>query len=249
MRPRLLLVISTVAIAAIASGCGSSQAASNGVQSKTGKQIVAAAVSATEHESAFHFVETASSSASSVRIVGDVGSSGGEQHIVVRDGSQSGKITVVLADGTAYFTGDVFGLEGFTGLSKTNATSLAGKWISVPSSNASFSSIAASLAVKTAAPQLVSLAGTLTRGKVSTELGHQAVAVDAAQSTSSGSLALTLYVATTGKALPIQVKGTTKVTGGTARDITATFSKWDESVHASAPASSEPISDVKALAG
>jgi hypothetical protein len=243
-----LLVISTVAIAATA-GCGSSSAGSNGVLSKSGKQIVAAAVSATAHESAFHFVETASSSASNVRIVGDVGSAGGEQRIDVSEGGRSGKITVVLADGTAYFTGDVFGLEGFTGLSEANARSLAGKWISVPSSNASFSSIAASLAVKTAASQLVSLTGTLTRGKVSTELGHQAVAVDAVQSSSSGSLALTLYVSTTGKALPIQVVGTTKTSGTPTRKIKATFSNWGETVHASAPSSSEPIADVKALAG
>jgi hypothetical protein len=250
MRVRPLLVIATVAIA-FAAGCGSSAAGSgsNGVESKSASQIVAAAVAATEHQSSFHFVETAGSSQSSVKIVGDVGSSGGEQHITVAEGKQSGHITVVLAKGTAYFTGDVFGLEGFTGLTKANATGIAGKWIAVPSTNASFSSIAASLAVKTAAGQLVKLTGTLTRGKVSTELGHKAVSVKAAQKTTAGTLALTMYVATTGDALPIRVEGITQATGSVARTIAATFTDWGEMVDASAPKSFEPIADVKALAG
>jgi hypothetical protein len=255
MRPRLLLVISTVAIAFVA-GCGTSTAGpkasgggSNGVQSKSAKQIVAAAVAATKRQSSFHFVETAAMTKSSVLIVGDVGSSTGEQHITVHDGGQSGHITVLLAKGTAYFTGDTFGLEGFTGLTKALATGLAGKWISVPSSNASFSTIAASLAVKTAAEQLVQLSGNLSRGKKSTQLGHPAIAVKAAEKTSSGSLSLTMYVDTKGAALPIRVQGTTQATGSAARSIDATFTNWGEAIHLSAPQGAEPISSVKSLAG
>ncbi|MGA2529267.1 MAG: hypothetical protein ABSG36_08925 [Acidimicrobiales bacterium] len=258
MRPRLLLVILTVAIA-FAAGCGGSTAGSggtskgsaalNGIATKTGKQIVAAALAATKTQSSFHFVEVASTTASSVSIVGDVGSSSGEQRITVSESGESGHITLLLADKTAYFSGDTFGLEGFTGMSKADATPLAGKWIAVPSSNSTFSALSASLAVKTAAAQLVSLTGTLTRGKASTELGHKAIAVKAAEKNKSGSLALTMYVATTGAALPIRVEGTTQATGSAARSITATFSNWGEKLNLSAPASSEPIADVKALKG
>jgi hypothetical protein len=249
-----LLVISTVAIAFIA-GCGGSSTGSgssggsNGVASKSGSQIVAAAVAATKKQVSFHFVEMAGTTGSTVQIVGDVGSSAGEQRITVHQGGQSGHITVLLANRTAYFTGDAFGLEGFTGLTKTLATGLAGKWISVPSSNASFSSIASSLAVKTAAVQLVQLSGTLTRGKTSIELGHPAVSVKAAEKSSTGRLALTLYVSTKGAALPIRVEGTTQATGSAARSVVATFTDWGESVHLSAPHGAEPISSVKSLAG
>ncbi|MGA3352055.1 MAG: hypothetical protein ABSD85_02575 [Acidimicrobiales bacterium] len=258
MRPRLRLVTLTVAIAFIA-GCASSAAGNggspnqstglNGVQSKTGKQIVAAALAATKRQSSFHFVEVASTTQSKVSIVGDVGTSSGEQHITVSESGQSGHVTLLLADKTAYFTGDLFGLEGFTGMSKADASPLAGKWIAVPSTNTNFAALSASLAVKTAAAQLVRLTGTLTRGDVSTELGHKAVSVRAAQTTKAGSLALTMYVATTGAALPIRVEGTTQATGGTGRTITATFSEWGEAVNLRAPAISEPIADVKALAG
>ena len=84
---------------------------------------------------------------------------------------------------------------------------------------------------------------------MSNELGHRAVSVKAAQKTSAGTLALTLYVATTGAALPIRVEGTTQATGSVARSIAATFSSWGETVNATAPKSSEPITDVKSLAG
>ena len=199
MRPRILLVILTVADPFIA-GCGSSPTgskanssttssppkSSKSLESQSAQQIVAAAVAATEHESSFHFVEVAGTAQSSVRIVGDVGSSSGEQHISVIQGTQKGNVTVLLTNGTAYFTGDVLGLEGFTGVSKTAATPLVGKWISVPSTNVNFASITASLEVKTAAGVLVKLSGTLKRGRVSTELGHRAVSVKAAEKSSSG---------------------------------------------------------------
>ena len=150
MRPRLLFVILTVAIA-FAAGCGSSSAGSggtskgpghaNGVANKTGKQIVAAALAATKTQSSFHFVEVASTTGSTVSIVGDVGSSSGEQRITVSESGQNGHITLLLADKTAYFSGDAFGLEGFTGMSKADATPLAGKWIAVSSSNSTFSAL------------------------------------------------------------------------------------------------------------
>jgi len=53
----------------------------------------------------------------------------------------------------------------------------------------------------------VKLTGKLSRGKTSTQLGHRAVAVKATEKTSTGSLSLTLYVDTTGAALPIRVEG------------------------------------------
>ena len=251
MAPRPLLVILTVAIASIA-GCSASTTGSNGsngLGAESGSQIVAAAVSATKAQSSFHFVESAGSGRAALRIVGDVGSTSGEQHITVGNGTENGHVTVLLSNKTAYFTGDLVGLEGFTGLSAKLATPLVKKWISVPSTDSSFPSLAASLAVGTAAGQLVKLTGTLVRGASSTKLGHAAVAVKATQSSSSGTLSLTMYVATSGAALPILVEGTTKATSGSTRKVSAIFSGWGEPVHVSAPSGALPIADVKALGG
>ena len=251
MRPRPTLVILTAAIA-FAAGCGGASAgsnASNGIQLKSGDKIVAAAVKATKAQRSFHFVESARAWTSEVSIVADVGTTTGEQHVTVSQGSKAGHLTVLLAGGAAYFEGDSLGLQGLTGMSAKVAAEFAGKWISVPSSNASFSSLAGSLAVKSAATQLVQLSGTLTRGKTSTKLGHAAVAVKASQTTKTASLALTMYVRTTGAALPISVEGTSKQTGSTAHTISASFSDWGEVLRLTAPSGSLPIATVQAAAG
>ena len=260
MRPGFLLVTLTATIAFVAAGCGSSSStgsssttiasnAHNGIETKSGGQIVAAAVAATKRQSSFHFVESAGEGSNGVVVVGDVGTSSGEQHVTIRDGKKVGHITLLLTGKTAYFQGDALGLEGFTGLSATLSAQYARKWISVPSSNTSFTTIAGTLEVGTAAIQFVKLPGTLTRGRTSTQSGRAAVAVKAADKTSSGSLALTLYVATMGEALPILVAGTTTATGESARSISAKFSDWGEPLHVIAPGTSVPIATVQALAG
>jgi hypothetical protein len=250
MRPRPLIILSIGAIV-FAAGCSSSSTGSkgsNGIDAKSGSQIVAAAVAATKRQTSFHFVESQSSGTSGVLIAGDVGTSAGEQHITIRDGKKKGHLTVLLADKTAYLQGDLYGLEGFTGLSAKLSSEFAGKWISVASTSSSFAELVATLEVSKAATQLVSLPGTLTRGANSVRLGHPAVAVKAAQTSSAGSLKLTLYVATKGASLPILVEGTTAATKGAARSVLATFSDWGEAVHVSAPGTSLPIAMVQALA-
>jgi len=251
MRLRPLPVILTAAMA-FAAGCGSSAGgpgAPNGVRMKSGAQIIAAAVTATKRESSFHFEESATSGSSGVSVVADVGTAGGEQHITIHQGSEVGKVTVMLAGGTAYFEGDASGLEGLTGMSTKVAGEVAGKWISVPSTSASFAGLAGSLAVKSAASQLVQLAGTLTKGRTSIKLGHRAVAVKATESTKTANLALTMYVRTTGAALPISVEGTTQESGSAAHVISASFSDWGEVLHLTAPTGALPIASVQALAG
>ncbi|MGO9962923.1 MAG: hypothetical protein ACLPUG_05765 [Acidimicrobiales bacterium] len=251
MRLRPLFVISTAAIA-FAAGCGSSaggSGASNGIQTKSGAQIIAAAVAATKRQSSFRFEESATSGSSGVSVVADVAGAAGEQHITIHQGSKVGKVTVMLAGGTAYFEGDASGLEGLTGMSTKVAGEVAGKWISVPSTSSSFSGLAGSLAVKSAAAQLVQLTGTLTRGRTSTKLGHPAVAVKATENTKSASLALTMYVRTTGAALPIAVEGVTQESGSAAHVISASFSDWGEVLHLTAPTGALPIASVQALAG
>jgi len=256
MRRVLSYVILTAAIA-FAAGCGSSSSGGsdgasntpNGVQSRSGDQIVAAAVAAAKRQRSFHFVETAGHAGNGVLVVADIGNSSGEQRVTIHNGKSSGHLTLLLAHKTAYFRGDLLGLEDFTGLSPTLSGRYSGKWISVPSSNRSFTTIAGTLAVATAATQLVQLPGTLTRGETSTRMGQPAVAVKAVQTSGAGSLNLTLYVATTGDALPILVQGSTTASGAAPHSVSASFSDWGEALHVTAPSKSVPFAVVQALAG
>jgi len=92
-----------------------------------------------------------------VSIVADVGTTTGEQHVTVSQGSKAGHLTVLLGRRRRILRGRLSRFAGLTGMSAKVAAEFAGKWISVPSSNASFSSLAGSLAVKSAATQLVQL--------------------------------------------------------------------------------------------
>ncbi len=254
---RIPLFVTLTAAIAFAAGCGSSSSGdsggtsntANGVQSRSGEQIVADAVAAAKHQRSFHFVETAGHAGNGVVVEADIGDSSGEQRVTIHDGTKSGHLTLLLADKTAYFRGDLIGLEDFTGLSPTLAGRYSGKWISVPSSNRSFTTIAGTLAVATAAVQLVQLPGKLTRGETSTRMGKPAVAVKAVQTSGAGSLNLTLYVATTGDALPILVQGSTTASGAAPHSVSATFSDWGEAVHVTAPSNPVPFAVVQALAG
>src|SRR5271166_6994215 len=158
MSPRPLLISVTAAIA-LAAGCSSASTE----PPQSGRQIVSAAVAAAKQQSSFHFVESSGSGVTGVQVVGDIGNSSGVQHVTIHDGTKRGHLTLVLSGKTAYFQGDEFGLEGFTGLTPKLAGDFAGKWISIPSTNRSFPSVAGTLAVPTAAVQLVNLPGTLKR--------------------------------------------------------------------------------------
>jgi hypothetical protein len=183
-----------------------------------------------------------------VSIVGDVGTTSGEQEITIRDGAQTGHVSLMVVKKTAYLEGDTLGLESYTGMSKTDSAKLAGTWIAIPSSNSDFSQLTESLIVKTAASALVYLSGTLVRGKTSTQLGKKVVGVTSTQKSKTGSLNLTLYVSSTGAALPVSVTGT-RTASKVKSTIVATFTKWGEKVQRSAPKKSVPFADIEALLG
>jgi hypothetical protein len=75
------------------------------------------------------------------------------------------------------------------------------------------------------------------------------VAVKALQSSKTANLKLTMYVRTTGAALPITVKGTSQESGNAIHSISAKFSDWGEVLHLNAPSGAVPIASVQALAG
>jgi hypothetical protein len=61
-------------------------------------------------------------------------------------------------------------------------------------------------------------------------------------------LNLTLYVSSTGAALPVSVTGT-RTASKVKSTIVATFTKWGEKVQRSAPKKSVPFADIEALLG
>jgi hypothetical protein len=256
LRPLLVTLAATGAVLAGCGGSASGPTSSNNVTSKTASGIVTAAVNATKQQSSFHFEEDAVQPTSTVTLIGDIGKTSAQQAITVTSGKTSGHVTLLLANGVVYFRADVLGLQSFSQFTAAQAAKYANKWISVSSADNGYHSLIGTLTVSNAATQLVKLPGTMTKGGTSVQGGIPVVAVDTAQTSSSGTLSITMYVQTTGPALPVKVTAISKTTptsssptvSGT-REVTATFSKWNEPVNVVAPKNAVPIATALPAAG
>jgi len=205
---------------------------------------MASAVSATSRQSSFHFEEVATEATAGIDVVADVGANRGREFITLTGSGKSGHVEILLVAKTAYFKGDLFGLESFTHIGAALAKKYAGRWISVPSTNSGFASVTGTLTVLGVANQLVLLPGTLTRGAATTTSGVPTLPIAAADSASGGVLRLTEYVSAKGVALPVLVEGTTSATSTGTRHIKVTFGHWGESVVVGAPTGTVPITAV-----
>ena len=113
---------------------------------------------------------------------------------VLQDSSlQTGKQTVaigkeiasvVLVGGTAYISGNSLGMTSFFGMPSTLASAVAGKWISIQSTDSSFQNITANVTLASALTE-VTPSGTLAAGK-HTNVHGQAVKSIAGQAPGGG---------------------------------------------------------------
>jgi hypothetical protein len=209
----LVLLLAALALA----GCGGSSG--NGVASKSPPEIVAAAKAAADGASAVHVAGSIVTGGTPLDIdLSLVAGKGGRGRL-----SENGlSFELVELDGTVYINGSSAFFSRLAGSSA--AQLLHGKWLKVPTSNASvaqFSSLTELRKLLDAA--LATDNKTLVAAGTSTVNGQAVVGVR--DSSQIG----TLYVATTGPPYPIQI--TKKGTGGG----TITFSEWDRPVTLTAP--------------
>ena len=144
--------------------------------SRTPSQVLAASKTAAASESSLHYVATTKTSTNSVTITGDVSKTEGQQTIVAIVNGQVGHVTVMLVGGSAYFEGDEPGLATFMGLPQSIAVRYANKWISLSSSDADFSAVAAGLTTSTALLQSP-ISNPLTLRGMSEKSGRQVLAI------------------------------------------------------------------------
>jgi hypothetical protein len=107
-----------------------------------------------------------------------------------------GRITLRLVNSTLYFNGDLKGLTGL-GVTKASATGAAGKWIG---GSAASSPLSPFVSFANLVTSILSPKGRVVAGKTRTIHGVRAFALIDRSKKAAG----TLYVATTGAALPVQ---------------------------------------------
>ena len=223
-RAGLLLVA-----ALVAAGCSSTNSSTsstspppNGIASESASQIL-------------NSVEQAVSSASSVQINGNTEQSGTAvtfQVVTFSTGNFSGgldqggnSVKLVKVGSTDYINASAAYFQS-VGASASAAALLGGIWVSGPDSQLGFGS---SFTISSIETNIKTPKGTITKGSASTIAGQPAFSVVS----SKGGL---LWVATTGKAYPIELDNS-GTNGGTIK-----FSKWNQGTPPVAPAGAKPIS-------
>jgi hypothetical protein len=228
MRRRLGLIALSALVALALAACGSSGGgSSNGITSKSPDDIVTAASSAVASVNSVHVSGTVLSGGQHVTLdLNLVNGKGGRGSM-----AQNGLGFQIVALGPeVYINGSQSFWRTFGGAAA--AQLLSGKWLKAPATG-QLSSLATLTNVQKLFNQLLSSHGKLAKGKTTTIHGQQAVAVT--DTTNGG----TLYVATTGKAYPLEISKT----GAQGGQIT--FDHFNQPVTLTRPANAIDISQLK----
>jgi hypothetical protein len=198
----------------------------------------AAIFSAARAQHSVHYVARTSVSGVSVTTVGDVAAKRGIQHITFRGNGRSGRATVLVLPGPAYMRGDEVALQGFFGLTASQAGRYTHVWISIPRGNGAYAEIAAAVTLGSFLdeiyPQtkLVRVSGAVGGRRV---IGVRGLARHEGQR-----FVETLYARAQGRRLPV-LETDAGASGFRSR---TTIGPWNGTVHVRAPANPVPISRV-----
>jgi hypothetical protein len=150
------------------------------------------------------------------------------------------RVSIVLLGGIAYFSGNAKGLASYFGLPSPAASSLAGHWISVSSTDSGYRSVTAGLTLSAALME-ASPKGSLTEGKVKTIDSRQTRSI--AGTASPNEAPTTLFVSLKGRPLPVEAVSATEI-GETASGEIVDFSRWGEKVDVPKPSGAIPIATI-----
>jgi hypothetical protein len=236
LRPSLATLLALVLIAVVLGGCGSSSSgpssgsssSGNGIASKPSAEIVALAKIAADSASSVHVSGSIASSGSPITLDLELlAGKGGRGRI-----SESGlSFDLIEVGGTAYISGSPAFYSHFGG--PAAAQLFRGKWLKAPTASGSFSTLGSLTNLSQLVDSALASHGTLEKGATTTVNGHQVIAITDA---SHGG---TLYVATTGKPYPIQVRKS----GASGGKIL--FDRWNAPVTLVAPKNAIDLSQLQ----
>jgi hypothetical protein len=191
---------SVIVLFAILSGCGSdSTTDSNGLESKSPDEILAASAKALRHVKSFHFESTDRTFG---RVKADVGLPK-QLRVVLKDKGSS--VSLLVADGSFYLKGNAAYWRDND--AARQARVLADQWLKVP--RTSLEDLTTVLAPKTLSRCLLIEHGTLERRGTTTVKG-QRVVVLYDRGDRPGSTPSKLYVSATGQPVPLRLLTTGK---------------------------------------
>jgi hypothetical protein len=163
----------------------------------------------------------------------DIGTSEGRQIIQ----SDAARAQVVLIKGVAYVEGNAKGIENYFGITNVHPKRLAGKWLSLTSKDAEYSTITTAVTLKSDFSEL-QVTGPYTAGRPTVVDHVRVIPVHGLATGSQGAdpSPVIVYVTATGKTLPVEFTASS----ATATQST-TWSDWGRPVTLTVPAHSQPV--------
>jgi hypothetical protein len=234
LRLSLPAVTALVLLAVLLGGCGSSgsssssSASSNGISSKTPAEILTAAKAAADSASSVHVSGSIVSGSSPITLNLELLAGKGGRGQISENGLS---FNLIQVGGTAYISGSPAFYSHFGG--PAAAQLLEGKWLKVPASNGSFSTLGSLTNLSQLLDTALADHGTLAKGVTTTVDGQKVLSVtDVAHGG-------TLYVATAGKPYPIEI------TKGGKSGGKILFDRWNAPVTLAAPKNSIDLAQLE----
>jgi hypothetical protein len=202
------------------------------------KQIIAEAIRTVRAAGSVHVVAHDASRSKRVTFIDDISATGGRELIRTNGG---GRATFLLIAGVGYLRGNAAALENYYGIPAPTAAQLSGRWISFHHGDHGYRPLTSQLRFSGFIDEISIKAPLARRG--SSLVGNQpAVGVQGTVSAASGAppgSKATLYVASSGRPLPLSLEG--HIAGAQVRVM---FSNWGEALHLAPPANSIPASSL-----
>jgi hypothetical protein len=205
------------------------------------RALRASIVDAAQAQQSVHYVAKQVVGNSLTTLTGDVQTTDGIQHVTIKVGKKTAHFTIVVIDETLYVQGDDLGLQLGVGLTKTQASTYAGQWISIPKGDKLYAGEAAFVTLGSVI-QLITPHGRLAAFKVKRHGVHM-VGVRGISGRGKKKELQVLLAPAHGKPLPVEED---EVTPGQEYISHTALSKWNEPVQVEAPSSSTPIATVRA---
>jgi hypothetical protein len=216
---------------------GASASVAVGTSASASQALMHSLAAATKAGSARITVQFFSGS-STGKVVQDSSLHSGEQTVATGGALAS----VVLVGGAAYISGNSKGLTSYFGLPSALGPTLAGRWVSLQSTDAAFHAVTANVALSSALVN-VTPSGTLTAGK-RLKVERQWVKSISGEIPGGGGR-LTLFVTANSRSLPVEAVESSGA-GKTATGEIVTFTRWGEQLHLVTPSRAIPISTLEA---
>jgi hypothetical protein len=218
IRLKSILCSLVLAASAALAGCGGSGASSNGLESKSPEQILAAAKQAAGSAASVHVAGSIINEKKPISLDMElVAGKGAKGHLAL----EGLGFEIIEVEHAFYLRGSNAFYTKVAG--PAAAALLQGKWLKVPTTSGEFASLAQLTNLSRLIDATLGNHGTLAKGPSTTVSGQKAVSVT--DTTKGG----TLYVASTGTAFPLQIAKT----GSNAGKVV--FDRWNQPVALAAP--------------